>query len=461
MLAAGQANGQVSIFQIQKQLPEDLNLVAPFAKQKPIERYTIRDLHAARISCCEWSKNGMKLFSGDSEGVVVLTEIDYQMHLSKSVAILSESFEIVQLSWIKSHLLISTLYRSIICSLSSKSNVEEAANESQWKITQVGKKDRKQLAACGGVILSASSPLEQPRVLCARPGLRFWLADLQGNVQKTLLFKEAILHSPSWEIPLLNPLNYHKQPETDINTLNFGPILNYQDNNHIITHDEKTLYLLNLDKLKLEATAKGFRKILDFCVCKKEIFVLEGERSLLRLAADPEKPNKNARVIFNPSMPPPLPFMGASNHYLFEAPVEYEPEEVPVIKAEECFELPPIDNLNLSIPIELAVESPRTVQNKRLEIFQQISEMNFEENILHSSGKKHKRKLKENSKLKKPNGIVEIGHIVDDDGKKDSEQQQKHTPNSLELFNKATLMEASYCNEHKYVNLVHFNILTK
>lgn len=79
MIAAGNSNGQVSVFQIQKELPADLNLVAPCTRAKPIERYTIRDLHHSAITCCEWSKNGMKLYSGDRHGVVVLTDVDYQM----------------------------------------------------------------------------------------------------------------------------------------------------------------------------------------------------------------------------------------------------------------------------------------------------------------------------------------------------------------------------------------------
>lgn len=78
MVAAGNRNGQVSVFQIQKDIPEDLNLVVPLTKLKPIERYTIRDLHKSAITCCEWSKNGMKLFSGDKQGIVVQTEFDYQ-----------------------------------------------------------------------------------------------------------------------------------------------------------------------------------------------------------------------------------------------------------------------------------------------------------------------------------------------------------------------------------------------
>lgn len=97
MLACGSQCGQVSVFQIQKEHPPDLNLVTPLTKPKPVERfvtlyllylwsfiyyfnrYTIRDLHQNAIKSVEWSKNGMKLFSGDKAGVVVLTEFDFQM----------------------------------------------------------------------------------------------------------------------------------------------------------------------------------------------------------------------------------------------------------------------------------------------------------------------------------------------------------------------------------------------
>lgn len=39
MVAAGCANGQINIFQIQKEHPPDLNLPASMIKRKPIERY--------------------------------------------------------------------------------------------------------------------------------------------------------------------------------------------------------------------------------------------------------------------------------------------------------------------------------------------------------------------------------------------------------------------------------------
>lgn len=42
-------------------------------------RYTIGDLHKSKITSIEWSKNGMRLFSGDKDGVIIMTEIDFYM----------------------------------------------------------------------------------------------------------------------------------------------------------------------------------------------------------------------------------------------------------------------------------------------------------------------------------------------------------------------------------------------
>lgn len=44
-----------------------------------VERYSISGLHNTTVTAVEWSKNGMKLFSGDKDGLVVLTEIDFYM----------------------------------------------------------------------------------------------------------------------------------------------------------------------------------------------------------------------------------------------------------------------------------------------------------------------------------------------------------------------------------------------
>lgn len=145
MVAAGNTHGEISIFQIQKQLPSDLlpheiaaSLIA--SANKPIERYTIRNPDRGRITCVEWSKNGSKLFSGDAAGVVLFTEFDFGHHICKSMEILNEKYGIVQMSFRNPWLLVSTLYRAIIC---------QRLETNEWKISQIGRSDRKILNEFG------------------------------------------------------------------------------------------------------------------------------------------------------------------------------------------------------------------------------------------------------------------------------------------------------------------------
>lgn len=353
--------------------------------------------------------------------------------------ILSEAYEIVQLSVHQSYLLVATLYRCIVCRRDAKTHA--------WQITQVGKKDRKQLIDCGGVFLKQTTTANDnlPQIICGRPGLRFWMADATGTVSKTIIFNEAVLSNPTWEIPLLNPKQRSNVKTTAtqagsssdccvafVASKNFRELDLYDGHDSlVVTHDDVALYILNLERLKVEAVARGFRKIIDFCVCGKEIFVLEGERSLLRLAPFPEPPNRTTTVIFNPLLPPPLPMVGVSQYSKLdvESPVELEPA---LNTAEECFELPPIEKLDLNVPIELAVESPLAQQSRRLEIFRRIGEMDFEPSIVHTSGTLNHRKRKRNAAA---GGIVEIG-------------QETHE-HKLPLTSAATLMEASYCQMEK------------
>lgn len=78
MVACGNKDGNISIFQIPKSHPDNLpESLRP--KNKQVERYSVSEMHHIQITALEWSKNGMKLFSGDKNGLVVLTEIDFYM----------------------------------------------------------------------------------------------------------------------------------------------------------------------------------------------------------------------------------------------------------------------------------------------------------------------------------------------------------------------------------------------
>ncbi|KAL4703468.1 hypothetical protein ACJJTC_010340 [Scirpophaga incertulas] len=112
--------------------------------------------------------------------------------------IVNEQHEIVQMSYWRSSLLVSSVYRTIVCT----------RRDARWHVAQIGTKERKSLCALGAVRCSSRSVLVPcPQVCpvcvaalldpvcirrtayCARPGLRLWRADAHGRVLQTLLFK--------------------------------------------------------------------------------------------------------------------------------------------------------------------------------------------------------------------------------------------------------------------------------
>ncbi|XP_059491142.1 tectonin beta-propeller repeat-containing protein 2-like [Neocloeon triangulifer] len=281
LVAAGSAAGIVSIFKVPR-LPSQI---------KQIERYCVSGLHSSKITALEWSLNGMKLFSGDINGLIVLTKLDFYMHLSKSMELLDEKFSIVQLSYCHQILLVSSMLRTVIC------NPDDPQN-----ISQVGQRERKRLGQLGATFCASPNGLPNQEVIyTGRPGLRIWVADRQGTVQQTLIFKDALLN-PQVRVQLVNPAPPHilrsrslsfpegtgnDQDVTHPLVQQLGRLVVYKEH-LLVTCSGNDLYVLDPESITVVAVADELRSILDFAVTKDEIFVLEGKRSLVRLACHPE-----------------------------------------------------------------------------------------------------------------------------------------------------------------------------
>lgn len=67
MVATGNEHGDVTVFQIPKNPPDSLPDTLKPKQKKQVERYSISGLHNSAVTTIEWSKNGMKLFSGAGE----------------------------------------------------------------------------------------------------------------------------------------------------------------------------------------------------------------------------------------------------------------------------------------------------------------------------------------------------------------------------------------------------------
>ncbi|GLV45560.1 uncharacterized protein CBL_02580 [Carabus blaptoides fortunei] len=419
MVACGNCDGQISIFQIPKTHPDTLpESLKP--KSKQVERYTVSELHTSAITSLEWSKNGMKLFSGDKNGLIVLTEIDFYMHLSKSVDILNEAYEVVQLSYCQQHLLVSTTYRSIVCK-----------KEDKWKVCQVGKKDRKTLGKLGAVFCRNSLKPKDLVIYCTRPGLRIWISDLQGTVHKTLLFKD-LLNKECYEVPLINPITGYAKKLKPLREATFGVLLPFGEN-LLVTYSSEVIYILDPISLIVIAMISHLRRILSVATCKDEMFILEGERSLLRISFKPEPALSDTTSNAIPTASTFLPLTNSlrdlSNKIqtssiisalppLFETATSHEfnvqTDSTTVISAEEALELPPVRKLPTKISLKITDQTHRARNNsstvstgfeckdivresaKKWEVFDKISEEEFDDHILFKHRRKRRNKLIEN-----------------------------------------------------------------
>lgn len=193
---------------------------------------------------------------------------------------------------------------------------------------------------------------------------------------------------------------------------------------------------------------KRLRKIDGVSVCGSEIFILEGPRSVVRISNVPEPPNKmTSKFYFNTGLTPSSSAIPCNT---FEpSPVEFEAEEETVLNAEECFELPPIEQLHLKTPITTSLSEHDLLSqdklllehSKKAEIFEKIGQLEFDSSILFKTGVKKK---KSNGKSNKTvsEGIVEIGQQADLTEKNTAGDAQE----ALKIeTNRPCLLDASFC----------------
>ncbi|EEZ99531.1 WD repeat-containing protein CG11141-like Protein [Tribolium castaneum] len=370
MVACGSTDGCINIFQIPKSHPDSIpDNLKP--KSKQVERFTVSDLHKCPVTALEWSKNGMKLFSGDKNGCIVLTEIDFYMHICKSAEILNESYQVIQLSYSQQRLLVSTTYRSIICQRLDK-----------WKVCQVGKKDRKILGPFGGLIHQNGPKTTDAVLYCTRPGLRIWVADCDGNVNKTLLFKDLLKKECS-EVPIINPISRNLKMLKPLKEPSFGVLLPFSEN-LILTYNNDVIYVLDPEQMTIISTMSHFRSVLGVATHKDEIFILEEDRSVVRISYKPEQiPDCDQ----NSASPVASMFL----------PITTSLKDI-TTKLQTGNILPDVNihtDESLIMNAEEAKESPiKTRANPEIEKkFNDIGRQQFEEKILYRQSNKHRKRM--------------------------------------------------------------------
>ncbi|KAM0729678.1 WD repeat-containing protein [Formica fusca] len=422
MVAAGNEHGVVTVFQIPKSPPDSLPDSLKPKQKKQVERYSISGLHSTAVTAVEWSKNGMKLFSGDKDGLVVLTEIDFYMHLSKSSKLLNEKYSVVQLSYQQGLLLVSTILRTILVN----------RNEN-GKVTQVGQKERKILGKLGAVFGSRQNYVQESVIYASRPGLRLWQADKIGTVLKTLIFKDAV-RSGHTEVTLLNPASECSRKNRG--EPSFGIVLPFCDD-LLVTYCDDVVYVVNPNTIAITSIVNDLRRVTDVACTKDEIFILEGERNILRIAYYPEnnitsgettnmldpllsfaeysKPVANGILgltskLKESNIVPTIPFSKINPTNIIQSvgilpTVAVGTDANVIANAEEAVEIPPIVPIDLNTTLITDINkipehidtNKRNVEDKsndRREIFQKIGQQAFEDVVFTPERKQKKSRIK-------------------------------------------------------------------
>lgn len=84
---------------------------------------------------------------------------------------------------------------------------------------------------------------------------------------------------------LLNPASENVRKNRAEPT--FGPLLPFCDD-LLVTYSEDVIYVVNPVTIAITSVVSDLRRVIDVACTKDEIFVLEGERNIIRVAYHPE-----------------------------------------------------------------------------------------------------------------------------------------------------------------------------
>ena len=246
--------------------------------------------HSAVISSLTWNGNGVYLLSGDDNGLVLLNKFQGDT-LQPVRQITNENSSILQLRFHPLHhnkiVLISSLQRTIIAKIDQIGQIV---------ITQVGQKSRKMLAPYGADFGYAEN---DACIYSSRPGLRLWLSDCDGTVQKTMIFKDSLSNLRS-KLILLS----YREEYSNVDP-QFGPVFSLA-NGLVVSYSPSSFFILDTG---VNFNSSGQVNVLHYCrfapknlryvtVFHNEIFLLLDNRTLIRVSDQPDQFNasQNSRV---------------------------------------------------------------------------------------------------------------------------------------------------------------------
>ncbi|KAK3563104.1 hypothetical protein QTP86_016339 [Hemibagrus guttatus] len=267
LVAVGTASGRVALFQLVSQLP---------GRNKQLRRFDVVGLHKSTVTALAWSANGMKLFSGDDKGKVVYSAVDLDQGVCNPVVLLEEPSAIVQLEYSQKVLLVSTCQRSLVF------------NTQEQTLQQLGTKPRKSNGKFGACFQPALCKQSDLLVYAARPGLRLWRTDVRGRVQETHVLKPLFNQDvPQFELfPRSSPSGAYRPSERQL-----GLVTCFLKEGWVLSWNEYSVYVLDCTNQVTFVIVGGMESsgdIVSVSCTENEIFILKGDRDIMRISNCPE-----------------------------------------------------------------------------------------------------------------------------------------------------------------------------
>ncbi|XP_026856108.2 tectonin beta-propeller repeat-containing protein 2 [Electrophorus electricus] len=264
LVAVGTASGRVALFQLVSQLP---------GRNKQLRRFDVIGLHKSTVTALAWSANGMKLFSGDDKGKVVYSAVDLDKGVCNPVVLLEEPSAIVQLEYSQKVLLISTCQHSLLF------------NTQEQSLVQLGTKPRKSNGRFGACFQPALCKQSDLLVYAARPGLRLWRTDVRGRVQETHvlkpLFNQAV---PKFQLfPRSVPAGSYQPTDRQL-----GVVSCFLKEGWVLSWNEYSVYIVDCTNQVIIGGLESCGDIVSVACTDYEIFILKGDRDIMRISNCPE-----------------------------------------------------------------------------------------------------------------------------------------------------------------------------
>ncbi|XP_056623537.1 tectonin beta-propeller repeat-containing protein 2 [Triplophysa dalaica] len=264
LVAVGTASGRVAFYQLVSPLP---------GRNKQLRRFDVVGLHKSTITALSWSANGMKLFSGDDKGKVVYSAVDLDQGVCNPVILIEESSAIVQLEYSQKVLLVSSYQRSMLFYTQEQSH------------QQLGTKPRKcngKFGACFQPALCKQSDLV---VYAARPGLRLWRTDVRGRVGETHVLKPLFNQEvPQFELfPRSGSTGGYRPSERQL-----GLVSCFLKEGWVLSWNEYSVYVVDCTNQVIIGGLESSGDIVSVSCTENEIFILKGDRDILRISNSPE-----------------------------------------------------------------------------------------------------------------------------------------------------------------------------